>query len=138
MERTLAIIKPDAVKRALVGRILSMLEDNGFKIIAMRMVRLSKEEAKGFYRVHQDKPFFDSLTDFMSSGPCIPMVLEREGAIEALRELMGATDYRKAKEGTIRRLYATDIEKNVIHGSDSPESALSEIAYFFAGYELVV
>jgi len=137
MERTLAIIKPDAIQRGLVGEVIKRIEAEGFKIIKLKMFKLSKKEAEGFYQVHRDKPFFDSLTDFMSSGPCIVMVLEGDGVIERWRKVMGATDYRKAEEGTIRRQYATDIEKNIVHGSDSEESAAFEIGYFFSGLELL-
>jgi len=137
MERTLAIIKPDAMERRVAGEVIKRIEAEGFKIIQMRMLRLSKREAEGFYQVHRGKPFFESLTDFMSSGPCVAMVLEGEGAIERWRKIMGATDYRKAEEGTIRRQYATDIEKNVVHGSDSKESAAFEISYFFPGMDLL-
>lgn len=137
MERTLAIIKPDAVERNLVGEVIKRIESEGFRIVHMKMLRLTKNQAEGFYQVHRDKPFFDSLTTFMSSGPCVVMVLEAENAIERWRKVMGATDYRKAEEGTLRRLFATDIEKNIVHGSDSRESASFEINYFFAGWELL-
>ena len=135
-ERTLAIIKPDGVSRNLVGAVLNRLEDEGLKIVAMKMIRMTKDQAKGFYRVHEGKPFFESVTDFMSSGPCVVLVLEGDGAIQRYRTLMGATDYRKAEEGTIRREFATDIEKNVVHGSDSEETARFEIAYFFNALEI--
>ena len=136
-ERTLAIIKPDGVSRNLIGTIVSRLEENALQIVAMKMIRMTKEQAKGFYKVHRGKPFYESVTDFMSSGPCVVIVLEGEDAIRRYRELMGATDYREAKAGTIRRDFASDIEKNVVHGSDSEENAQYEIAYFFNALEIV-
>jgi len=136
MERTLAIIKPDGVARQLTGEIISRLEREGMDIIALKMIWMTKEQAKGFYKVHAGRPFYESLTDFMSSGPCVVMVLEGRGVIDAYRELMGATDYREAAKGTIRRDYATDIEKNVVHGSDSPQGAAFEIPYFFNELEI--
>ncbi len=137
MERTLAIIKPDAVSRNLIGKIVSMIEEAGIRIVAMKMLKLTKEQAKGFYHVHKGKPFFDSLTDFMSSGPIVVMVLEGDNVISRWRELMGATDPAKAGEGTIRRMFGLDVEKNSVHGSDSPESAKYEISYFFNSLEIV-
>ena len=137
MERTLAIIKPDGVARGIIGEVIKRLEDKDFKIIAMKMIRLSKKQAEGFYAVHRGKPFFESLTDFMSSGPAVVMVLEGEDIIARYRELMGATNYKEAAEGTIRKAYATDIEKNVVHGSDAPETAAFEMAYFFSKLEIV-
>jgi len=136
MERTLAIIKPDAVAKGLVGEIIGRLEREGFTILALRMIWMTKEQAEGFYIVHAGKPFYQSVTDFMSSGPCVVMVLEHEGVINAYRKLMGATNYKEAAEGTIRRQYATDIEKNIVHGSDSPQSAAFEISYFFNELEI--
>jgi len=135
-ERTFSIIKPDAVKAAKAGAILQMLEAAGFRIVALRLRRLSRQEAEGFYHVHRQRPFFGSLVDFMSSGPCLTMVLERDGAIAKLRELMGATDPAKAGVGTIRKLHAASIEANAIHGSDAAETAAFEIGYFFPGIEL--
>ena len=135
-ERTFSIIKPDAVKAGKVGRILSRIETSGFRIVALRMRDLTREQAEGFYHVHRQRPFFGSLCDFMSSGPCITMVLEREGAIQHLREIMGATDPGKAAEDTIRKNYGSSIEANAIHGSDAPETATFEISYFFPGVEL--
>ncbi len=135
-ERTLAIIKPDGVSRNLIGEIISRIEGAGLGVIAMKMVRMDKQEAEGFYRVHQGKPFYESLTGFMSSGPCVVMVLEGEEAIQRYRSLMGATNYEEAEEGTIRRAFATDIEKNVVHGSDAPETARFEIGYFFSELEM--
>ncbi|MGD8992563.1 MAG: nucleoside-diphosphate kinase [Desulfobacterales bacterium] len=137
MERTLAIIKPDGVARGIIGEVIKRLEGNDFKIIAMKMIHLSKKQAKGFYAVHQGKPFFESLTNFMSSGPAVVMVLEGEDIIARYRELMGATNYKEAAEGTIRKEFATDIEKNVVHGSDAPETAAFEMAYFFNNLEMV-
>ncbi|MBK5101646.1 MAG: nucleoside-diphosphate kinase [Desulfobacteraceae bacterium] len=136
-ERTLAIIKPDGASRNLIGTVIKRLEETGLRIVAMKMIRMTKEQALGFYKVHQGKPFYDSVTDFMSSGPCVVMVLEGEDAIIKYRKLMGATDYRKAEEGTIRREFASDIEKNVVHGSDSEENARFEISYFFSSLEMV-
>lgn len=136
-ERTLSIIKPDGVSRNLTGKVIERLEKADLKIVALKMIRMSKEQAKGFYKVHEGKHFYESVTDFMSSGPCIVMVLEGEEGINKYRKLMGATDYRKAEEGTLRREFATDIEKNVVHGSDSPETARFEIAYFFNALEMV-
>ncbi len=136
MERTLSIIKPDGVARGIIGEIIKRLEDNKIKIIAMKMLRMTKAQAEGFYAVHIERPFFESLTDFMTSGPVVAMVLEGENVIEKYRELMGATDYKEAAEGTIRKDFATDIEKNVVHGSDSPETAAFEIGYFFNSFEI--
>jgi nucleoside-diphosphate kinase len=137
-ERTFSIIKPDAVKAGKAGQILARIEGAGFKPVALRMRHLTKAEAEGFYYVHKARPFFGSLVDFMTSGPCITMVLEKDGtgAIPALRELMGATDPAKAAAGTIRKDFADSIEANAIHGSDAPETAAFEIGYFFAGLEL--
>ncbi len=137
MERTLAIIKPDGVKRGLIGEVISRMEREGLMIVALKMIWMTKEEAKGFYKVHAGKPFYESVTDFMSSGPCVVMVLEAKRAIDTYRKLMGATDYKEAAEGTLRRDYATDIEKNVVHGSDSPQSAAFEVAYFFNELEIL-
>ena len=136
-ERTLSIIKPDGVGRNLVGKVVARLEREGLHIAAMKMVKMSKEEAKGFYKVHEGKPFYESLTDFMSSGACVVMVLEGEDAISHYRKVMGATNFKEAEEGTLRREYATDIEKNVVHGSDSAENAEIEIGYFFNALEIV-
>jgi nucleoside-diphosphate kinase len=137
LERTLAIIKPDGVKRKLTGAVIGRLEKEGFHIPAMKMIRMSKAQAKGFYKVHEGRPFYESLTDFMSSGPCVVMVLEGDDVIKRYRKVMGATNYKEAEDGTIRREFATDIEKNVVHGSDSPETAQFEISYFFSGLSLV-
>jgi nucleoside-diphosphate kinase len=135
-ERTFSIIKPDAVKARKAGEVLARLEKAGFELVALRLRRLSRAEAEGFYHVHRARPFFDSLCAFMTSGPCITMVLERENAIAQLREIMGATDPAKAAAGTIRKDFAASIEANAIHGSDAPETARFEIGYFFAGLEL--
>jgi nucleoside-diphosphate kinase len=136
-ERTLAIIKPDAVQRRLAGRIIQRIEEEGFQIRAMRRVHLSRPEAEGFYAVHRQRPFFGSLTGFMSSGPAVVMVLEAPEAIKKWRTLMGATDPAKADTGTLRKEFAESIERNAAHGSDAPETAASEIGYFFAGVDLV-
>jgi nucleoside-diphosphate kinase len=136
-ERTLTIIKPDAVEAGHVGDIIKIFEANRFKIVAVRLVRLSKREAEGFYAVHRGKGFFESLTTFMSSGPALPMVLEGEDAIARLRQVMGATDPANAAAGTIRKLYASSIERNAVHGSDARETAAFEIGYFFSGVDLV-
>ncbi len=135
-ERTFSIIKPDAVKAKNAGAILSRLEAAGFDIVAVRLRRLTRKEAEGFYHVHKERPFFGSLCDFMSSGPCITLVLERESAIAHLRDIMGATDPAKAAAGTLRKDFAASIEANAIHGSDGPDTARFEIGYFFAGLEL--
>ena len=137
MERTLSIIKPDGVGRGLIGEVIKRLEANELKIIAMKMVFMTKAQAEGFYAVHRERPFFESLTTFMSSGPAVVMVLECNNVIARYRELMGATNFEEAEEGTIRREFATDIEKNVVHGSDAPETAAFEIAYFFNSFEIV-
>ncbi|MBW2567781.1 MAG: nucleoside-diphosphate kinase [Deltaproteobacteria bacterium] len=137
MERTLSIIKPDGVARKLVGEVVGRLEKKNVKIIAMKMIKMTKAQAKGFYAVHAERPFFDSLTDFMSSGPVVVIALEGENVIAEYRELMGATNYKDAAEGTIRRDFATEIEKNIVHGSDSPESADFEINYFFNSFEVI-
>lgn len=137
MERTLAIIKPDGVARGLIGQVIERMEKSNLKIIAMKMIQISKGQAEGFYAVHKERPFFKSLTDFMASGPVIVMVLEGENGIAKYRELMGATDYREAAPGTIRKDFATDIEQNVVHGSDAPETAAFEIGYFFNSFEII-
>jgi len=136
MQRTLGIIKPDAVKKNVIGKIISIIEENGIKIKAMKMVKLTEEQAKGFYYVHKDKPFFNDLIKFMTSGPVVLMLLEGENVIEKWRKLMGATDPEKADEGTIRKLYGTDIEKNAVHGSDAVETAEYETKYFFNALEV--
>lgn len=136
-ERTLSIIKPDGVSRNLIGEVIKRLEAEGIEITAMKMIKMSKDQAKGFYGVHKGKPFFESVTDFMSSGPSVVMVLEADDVIKRYRKLMGATNFEEAEEGTIRREFATDIEKNVVHGSDSEKSADFEINYFFNALEII-
>lgn len=136
MERTLSIIKPDGVEKNIIGEVIKRFETNGIKISAMKMIHLSKSQAQGFYAVHKERPFFNSLTDFMTSGPIVVMVLEGEDVIAKNRKLMGATNFKEAEQGTIRKEYATDIEKNVVHGSDAPETAAFEIGYFFNDLEL--
>src|SRR5574340_31100 len=137
MEKTLSIVKPDGVSRVLIGEVVGRLEKNNLKIVAMNMIHMTKAQAEGFYAVHKERPFFKSLTDFMSSGPVVVMVLEGEKAIPRYRELMGATDYKVAADGTIRRDFARDIEKNIVHGSDAPETAAFEIGYFFNSFEIM-
>lgn len=136
IERTLTIIKPDAVRRGSAGAIIARLQEEGFRIVALRQRHLSLREAQGFYHVHAARPFFGELTEFMSSGPCVPIVLERENAILRLREVMGATDPAKAADGTIRKQFGSNVGENAIHGSDSPDSAKEEIGYYYAGIEL--
>ncbi len=135
MERTLSIVKPDGVQKHLIGEVMKRFEDHGLRVIGLKMISMDKKEAEGFYAVHRGKPFFESLTTFMSSGPAVVMVLEGESAISKTRDLMGATDPKQAKEGTLRRQYATNIERNVVHGSDAPETAAFEIKYFFNSLE---
>lgn len=135
-ERTFSIVKPDAVKAKQAGEVLARIEKAGFEIVALRMRHLSRKQAEGFYFVHRERPFFGSLCAFMSSGPCITMVLEGDNAIARLREIMGATDPAQAAAGTIRKDFASSIEANVIHGSDGPDTARFEIGYFFPGIEL--
>jgi nucleoside-diphosphate kinase len=137
MERTLSIIKPDGVAKGLIGEVVKRFESNGLKVAAMKMIAMDKKQAEGFYEVHRQKPFFGSLTEFMSSGPCVVMVLEGEGAIEKNRKLMGATDYTKADPGTIRADFASSIERNIVHGSDGPDTARYEMGYFFSALEMV-
>lgn len=136
MERTLSIIKPDGVAKGFIGEVIHRFEKAGLRIVAMKMIHMSKKEAEGFYAVHRGKGFYGSLTDFMSSGPCVVMVLEGPQAITKNRELMGATNPKKAKPGTIRRKYAANIEQNIVHGSDAPESAGFEMGYFFNALEI--
>ena len=136
-QRTFSIIKPDAVRKGYTGAILAEIEKAGFKIIAIKKASISKAQAEGFYYVHKERPFFGSLTDFMSSGAIFPLVLEKDNAIADLRKLMGATNPANAEEGTIRKKFAGSIEENAIHGSDGDDTAKFEIGYFFAGYELV-
>jgi nucleoside-diphosphate kinase len=136
LERTLSIVKPDGVSKNLIGEVIKRFESRKLRVVALKMVKLSKAEAQGFYAVHRERPFFSSLTDFMSSGPCVVMVLEGENAISTVREIMGATDPAKAAPGTIRRDFASNVERNIVHGSDSPESASFEINYFFNALEI--
>jgi nucleoside-diphosphate kinase len=135
MERTLTIIKPDAVQRNLTGKILARLEAEGFLILALKMIRLSQQDAERFYQVHRERPFFRSLTSYMASGPVIPAMLQRDNAIQKLREVMGATNPAQAAPGTIRQEHGIDVEKNAIHGSDAPETAAWELAFFFGQLE---
>ena len=135
-QRTFSIVKPDAVRKGFTGAILAQVEKAGFKLVAIKKLSLTEEQAKGFYQVHQERPFFSSLTKFMASGPIFAMVLEKENAIADLRKLMGATNPANAEEGTLRKLFADSIEENAIHGSDGEETAAFEIGFFFAGYEL--
>ena len=135
-QRTLAIVKPDAVAKRVVGRILTKIEEGGFTILAVKLAHLSLGEARGFYHVHRQRPFYDSLCSFMAQGPSLLMVLEGDNAIQRWRDLMGATDPAKAAAGTIRKEFASSIEANAVHGSDSPESAATEIPYFFSSLEL--
>ncbi len=137
MERTLSIIKPDAVKKNVVGEIISRFEKNGLRIAAMKKIHLSKEEAKGFYVVHKEMPFYNDLTNFMSEGPVVVMILEGENAILKNREIMGATNPANAAPGTIRKDFAENVERNAVHGSDAPETAAFEIAYFFSALEIL-
>jgi len=136
-QRTFSIIKPDAVRNGHTGAILAEIEKAGFKILSIKKQSISQEQAKGFYAVHSQRPFFEGLTKFMSSGPIVLMVLEKDNAIADLRKLMGATNPANADEGTIRKKFATDIEQNAVHGSDAEDTAAFEIGYWFAGYELV-
>ena len=135
-QRTFSIIKPDAVAKAATGDILRTLQEKGFRVIGMKMLEITKEQAEGFYAVHAGKPFFGALTDFMSSGPIVVLALEKDNAIADLRDLMGATNPANAKEGTIRKKWAENIERNAIHGSDADDTARFELSYFFAGHEL--
>ena len=137
IQRTLSIVKPDGVRKGVVGEVIRRFEAAGIRIAAMRMLRLAKAEAEGFYAVHRERPFFPSLTDFMSSGPIVVMVLEGENVIARNRELMGATDPKKADKGTIRADLADNVEQNIVHGSDAPETAITEISYFFRELDIV-
>jgi len=137
MERTLSIVKPDGVAQGVIGEVVKRFESNKIKIAAMKMLHMTRKEAQGFYAVHREKPFFGSLTEFMSSAPVVVMVLEAENVIALNRKLMGATNYKDAEKGTIRADFATSIEKNIVHGSDAPETAAFEIGYFFNRFEIV-
>ncbi|MGI9558879.1 MAG: nucleoside-diphosphate kinase [Thermodesulfobacteriota bacterium] len=136
MEQTLSIVKPDGTSRNLIGKVVGTFEENGASVRALRMIRMTKQQAEGFYAEHSERPFFSSLTEFMSSGPCVVMVLEGEGVIAKVRKIMGATNPDEADEGTIRKAHAESVERNVVHGSDSPESAAREIRYFFNSLEV--
>lgn len=137
MQRTLAILKPDSVAAGHAGRILARLEEEGFRIVALRRMRLTRDQARAFYEVHRERPFYDSLVEFMTSGPVVPVALEREDAVTGLRAVMGATDPAEAADGTIRKELAESIERNAIHGSDSPENAALELGFFFSRSELL-
>jgi nucleoside-diphosphate kinase len=136
MEQTLSLIKPDGVEKGLIGEVIKRFENSGLKVVALKKLHLSKNQAEGFYAVHKERPFFGSLVDFMTSGPIVAMVLEGDNAITRNRDIMGATNKDEAAEGTIRKDFATDIEKNVVHGSDAPETAVTEISYFFNSFEI--
>jgi len=136
MERTLSIVKPDGVKKGVLGEVIRRFQEAGIRIAAIKMIHMTKAEAQGFYAVHKERPFFNSLTDFMSSGPCVVMVLEGDNVIRKNRDLMGATNPKEAATGTIRRDFASDIEHNIVHGSDAPETAAFEIGYFFNALEI--
>ncbi|MCZ7604135.1 MAG: nucleoside-diphosphate kinase [Melioribacteraceae bacterium] len=135
--RTLAILKPDCVRKNLIGKVVSHIQDAGFKVLGMKMVRLTKDSAGGFYEIHKERPFYNELLEYMTSGPCVPIALEKENAVEEFRKLIGATDPSKAAEGTIRKMYAENIEQNIVHGSDSDENAAKEISHFFTRKELL-
>ncbi|MFH5833923.1 nucleoside-diphosphate kinase [Halalkalibaculum sp. DA3122] len=137
VERTLTILKPDCVRKELIGEVTRRIQEAGFDIVAMKMTRLTRDTAEGFYAVHRDKPFFDELCDFMSSGPCVPMILEKENAIEDFRSLIGATNPEEADEGTIRADFADSVGENIIHGSDSVKNGKLEAAYFFSEAEVI-
>jgi nucleoside-diphosphate kinase len=137
MEMTLAILKPDTVEAGNAGKVLAHLEKEGFKVRAIKMLRLTEAQAQAFYEVHKERPFYGSLVEFMTSGPVVPVALERDSAVTQLRQAMGATDVAKAEEGTVRKLFGTSIERNAIHGSDSPENAAIELSFFFSRTELL-
>jgi nucleoside-diphosphate kinase len=137
VERTLAILKPDCVRKHLTGEVIARIEKAGFRILGMKKIRLTQETAGGFYAVHRGRPFYDSLVEFMSSGPCVPIALEKENAVADYRTLIGATDPKDAAPGTIRKLFADNKGENIVHGSDSVENGLIEIAYFFSSKELI-
>ena len=137
IQRTLAILKPDCVRKNLIGKVIKRLEAEGFKIVAIKLMKLNSKTAGEFYAVHKARPFYYDLVSFMSSGPCVPIVLEKENAIEDFRKVIGATDPAEAEEGTVRKLYADGKEQNIVHGSDAPETAAYEIGYFFSSKELV-
>ena len=136
MERTFSIVKPDGVRKNIIGQVLARFEKAGLSIVALKMISLTKAEAEGFYAVHKERPFFSSLTDFMTSGPIVPMIIEGKGAIKKVREIMGATNPADADAGTLRKDFADSIESNIVHGSDAPETAAFEMSYFFAELEV--
>ena len=135
--RTLAILKPDCVRKNLIGKVVSQIQDAGFKVTALKMVKLTDSSAKGFYEVHKERPFYNDLVEYMTSGPCVPIALEKANAVEDFRKLIGATDPAKAADGTIRKLYADSIQENIVHGSDSDENAAKEISHFFSRKDLL-
>jgi nucleoside-diphosphate kinase len=137
MERTLAILKPDSVEAGSAGKMIAKLQEEGFKVLGIKMLRLTETQARAFYEVHKERPFYGSLVEFMMSGPVMPIALERENAVAHLREVMGATDVAKAAPGTLRNLFGTSIERNAVHGSDSPENAANELSFFFSRAELL-
>lgn len=137
IQRTLAIIKPDSVEKQVIGDIIKRIEEAGFKILALKLTRLTENQAKTFYEIHKNKPFYNDLVNYMTSGPIVPIALEKENAVEDFRKLIGNTDPAKAEKGTIRSIYGTNIERNAIHGSDSPENGVKEILFFFPQSELV-
>lgn len=138
IQRTLAIIKPDSVEKKVIGDIISLIEKAGFKILGLKFIKLTEKQAQTFYEIHKERPFFNDLVKYMTSGPILPIALEKENAIDDFRKLIGATDPAKAEQGTIRKLFGTNIERNAIHGSDSPENGLREAAFFFSESELAV
>ena len=135
--RTLAILKPDCVRKNLIGNVVKQVQEAGFKILAMKLTKLTSDSAQGFYEVHKERPFFGELVEFMTSGPCVPIALEKENAVAEFRKLIGATNPKEAEEGTIRRLYADSIGENIVHGSDSDENAAKEISHFFSRKEIL-
>ena len=135
--RTLAILKPDCVRKNLIGTVVKQIQEAGFKVLAMKLTKLTSDSAKGFYEVHKERPFFGELVEFMTSGPCVPIALEKENAVAEFRKLIGATNPKEAEEGTIRRLYADSIGENIVHGSDSDENAAKEISHFFSKKEIL-
>lgn len=135
--RTLAILKPDCVRKNLAGTVIKQIQEAGFKVLALKMTKLTEDSAKGFYEVHKERPFFTELVEFMTSGPCIPIALEKDNAVTEFRKLIGATNPKEAEEGTIRRLYADSIGENIVHGSDSDENAAKEISHFFSRKEIL-
>ena len=135
--RTLAILKPDCVRKNLIGTVVKQIQEAGFKVLAMKLTKLTSDSAQGFYEVHKERPFFGELVEFMTSGPCVPIALEKENAVAEFRKLIGATNPKEAEEGTIRRLYADSIGENIVHGSDSDENAAKEISHFFSKKEIL-